>query len=221
MRDPYQVLGVSPGATDDELKSAYRKLSAKYHPDNNVNNPNKAEAEERFKEVQAAYDSIIKMRHNGGSAGYQHQIGSSGYTGQSNGYQYQNYGSNVNFGTVIAYLNGRSYAAAMIELMKMPESARNGMWYYLKGHANWGLHNTMAAMDDLYRACQLEPGNATFRREYETLRQGNAYGGGTNGYAGRSEQYGRSELRTSPLCGLGSCLSDFLCEILPWVFCCL
>ena len=51
MRDPYQVLGVSRGASDDEIKKAYRTLSRKYHPDANVNNPNKEAAEERFKEV--------------------------------------------------------------------------------------------------------------------------------------------------------------------------
>ena len=54
MRDPYQVLGVSRDASDDEIKKAYRKLSRKYHPDANINNPNKAQAEAMFKEVQAA-----------------------------------------------------------------------------------------------------------------------------------------------------------------------
>ena len=52
MTDPYEVLGVSRGASDDEIKKAYRKLSRTYHPDANINNPNKAEAEEKFKQVR-------------------------------------------------------------------------------------------------------------------------------------------------------------------------
>ena len=56
MMNPYQVLGISPGASDDEIKKAYRALSRKYHPDANINNPNKAQAEEKFKEVQQASD---------------------------------------------------------------------------------------------------------------------------------------------------------------------
>ena len=74
MMNPYQVLGISPGASDDEIKKAYRALSRKYHPDANVNNPNKAQAEEKFKEVQQAYDQIMKEKQSGGSFG-----GSYGY----------------------------------------------------------------------------------------------------------------------------------------------
>ena len=60
MTDPYSVLGMSRDASDEEIKKAYRRLSRKYHPDANINNPNKAQAEEKFKEVQQAYDQIMK-----------------------------------------------------------------------------------------------------------------------------------------------------------------
>lgn len=67
--DPYKVLGIAPGATDEEIKRAYRNLSRKYHPDANVNNPDRAQAEEKFKEVQMAYDQIMKQKQQGYSYG--------------------------------------------------------------------------------------------------------------------------------------------------------
>ena len=62
MSDPYQVLGVSRDASDEEIKKAYRQLSRKYHPDANINNPNKAQAEEKFKDVQQAYEQIMREK---------------------------------------------------------------------------------------------------------------------------------------------------------------
>ena len=88
MNDPYQVLGMSRSASADDIKKAYRKLSRIYHPDANVNNPDKDKAEEKFKQIQAAYQQIMKEKTEGFSG--QSRYGNSGYGGQ--GYSSQGYG---------------------------------------------------------------------------------------------------------------------------------
>ena len=86
MSDPYSVLGVSPNASDEEIKKAYRELARKYHPDNYQNNPLADLAEEKMKEVNEAYDAINKMRSSGSHSGGG-SYGGSAYQ-QSGGYGY-------------------------------------------------------------------------------------------------------------------------------------
>ncbi|MCR5249621.1 MAG: DnaJ domain-containing protein [Lachnospiraceae bacterium] len=113
MKDSYEVLGLNYTASDDEVKRAYKELLRKYHPDNyaGTNNPLAELAEEKFKEVQEAYQDIMDRRAHGDYGpigGYQQgPYGQSGYnnggydqgansgTWQQQSYQqnYQNYGN--------------------------------------------------------------------------------------------------------------------------------
>lgn len=81
MSDPYKILGVPPTATDDEVKSAYRALAKKYHPDNYAGSPVADLADEKMKEINQAYDTIMAQRKGRTTSGAQ-QTGW-GYTGYS------------------------------------------------------------------------------------------------------------------------------------------
>ena len=89
MKDPYEVLGVPHGASDEEIKKAYRDLARKYHPDNYVNNPLADLAQEKMKEINEAYDTLTK---GGGASSSQPQSGGS-YGGGG-------YGGNTSFAEV-------------------------------------------------------------------------------------------------------------------------
>lgn len=112
MNDPYKVLGISPGASEDEIKKAYKTLSRRYHPDANINNPNRDQAEEKFKEIQAAYQQIMNDRKNGGY-GYdaQNTEGSAYGNYHSGGYGSYDYGPFGGFGGFGTFggFNGSSY----------------------------------------------------------------------------------------------------------------
>ncbi len=102
MTDPYKVLGVSSDASDEEVKKAYRTLSRKYHPDANINNPHKEQAEEMFKTVQQAYNQIMREREGGYSSQSYSQTrygtGRSDHYGYDGDYQNQTRGDYGDFG---------------------------------------------------------------------------------------------------------------------------
>ena len=195
-KNPYDVLGVSPSASDDEIKKAYRDLTRKYHPDANVDNPLADLAEEKFKEVQEAYDTIMKERASGNSGGYSYGGGSNSSYGGSSSYGYGNTGSGYGnyqsaqqdprLQAAVNYINSRRYREVLNTLDQVPE--RSALWYYLSGCANARLGNNVLARDHAAQAVNMEPNNLQYRqllnqldfssRRYQNSPYGNGYGAG-------------------------------------------
>ncbi len=188
MQDPYEVLGVSRDASTDEIKKAYRTLSRKYHPDANINNPNKAQAEEKFKQIQQAYKQIMDEKEHGTSSGA-YGSDSYGYGGQAGG----GYGNDVELQAAANYINNGHYMEAMSVLNNI--SNRNGTWYYLHAIANAGLGNNVNALEDAQMAVNLEPENLQFQRLLQQLsgnsewysNMGGGYGAGDCGQGNMSK----------------------------------
>lgn len=196
MTDPYQVLGVSRDASTEEIKKAYRTLSRKYHPDANINNPNKAEAEEKFKQVQQAYKQIMEEKENGtssyssqgsyggsyGSGGYGGSYGNGGYGGNYGGYNYGSSTEDAELRAAANYLNNMRYQEAMRVLNNI--SRHNAQWYYLHANANAGLGNNISAVQDAQTAVNMEPDNMQYRQLLSQLQ------GGGQWYTDMGQGYG-------------------------------
>lgn len=201
MLDPYSVLGVSRDASMDEIKKAYRQLSRKYHPDANINNPNKEEAEEKFKQVQQAYDQIVREREQGASQ-------SSWSGGFGGGYQTQDDQRSMEMRAAANYINAAHYQEALNVLNRMTE--RNGEWYYYHAIASAGAGNTANAMEDARRAVEMEPNNMQYQQLYQQLQSGGQW------YQNMGNGYGYER----PGNGLGSCCCQCLCLNMLCPGCC-
>lgn len=149
MKDPYEVLGLQRGATKDEVKSAYRKLAKKYHPDVNENNPLKDLAEEKFKEIQWAYDEI--MNGNAGSSASYHSNGSSGsYDGGAG-----------NLFSVRQYIQTGRFQDAVRILNSV--SVRNAEWNYLMGVCYVNMGSLGQGVQYVQNAVRMDPGNFEYK----------------------------------------------------------
>ena len=228
MQDPYRVLGISPSATEDEIKKAYRTLAKKYHPDVNHGS---AEAETRMKEVNEAYSTIMKMRkegtsYTGGSTG--------GYGGQSTGYGYgSSYGGYGNFGGFGGF-GGSSYGGSQSystnpqmqaarnyirsghyrEALNVLEgqSERTAEWYYLCAEANLGLGNRVSALNYARQACNMDPNNFEYRALLSKLEGSSYQYQQSGGHAGQGFNMPCVMCGSNPL--LTCCLMNMLCNCL-------
>lgn len=207
MNDPYSVLGITPEATDEEVKQAYRALARKYHPDNYQDNPLADLAEEKMKEINEAYEAITKMRAGDGyqssfSGGYQSRPtgGSSSY----NGYQQQRANNDPLYARVRSAINAGDIYQAETLLAQAPR--QDAEWNFLQGSVAYRKGWLDEAMSYYQRAVSMDPGNVEYRRAYNMMQQG--------GQAYRSDGYSTgmdamdcctTMLCLNCLCGGGRC----------------
>lgn len=194
MSDPYKVLNISPAATDDEVKRAYRELARKYHPDNYHDNPLADLAQEKMKEINEAYEQIQKLRKSGSAHSYAQddfRYGSGAYRAASGDPLMQQVRVAVNRGDI-----------TLAERLLNQADERNGEWNFLMGvvcsRRGW--------MDEAKRyletACRMEPGNEEFRRALDLLSGSGSYH--PRGYKGfGSMTYGNDTCLR--LCAAWSC----------------
>ena len=208
MDDPYKVLGVEPGASDEEIKKAYRRLAKKYHPDLN---PGDEVAARKMKEVNAAYERIKNPEKYQSS-----QSGNTGYGGYNQydpfgwgsygGYQQRTTQSGDHYQRAAEqYIRFGQYQQAINALSNSAE--KNARWYYLSAVAHYGMGNQVTALEHIRRAVSMEPDN----QEYLNLLNRIEYGG--SAYRQQAGNFGGFSMRMDP------CTNLCLCWVIN-LFCC-
>ena len=193
--DPYKVLGVSPDASDEEIKRAYRALAKKYHPDRN---PGDKEAAKKMQQVNDAYEQI----KNPEKAHSSH----SGYDPYGSAWQQQSQQTSDSYQQAAAqYIRFRRYAEALNALGNSQK--RDARWYYLSALANDGLGNRATALEHIKRAVSMAPDNYEYLQVLSMLERGES------AYRRQAGSYRTFQMGST---GLGSlCLCYFL-----QLFCC-
>ncbi|MDO4522428.1 MAG: DnaJ domain-containing protein [Eubacteriales bacterium] len=239
MRDPYEVLGISRNATDDEIKKAYRQASRRYHPDANLDDPKSAE--EKFKEVQQAYQQIMRERSDGASQGaYGGGSYYGGYSGSSYGDSQGTYGDaqsayggfgGWDFGGFGSFYGNRGWFGLHAEWDEQDSTQMRAAANYINGqsyrealhvlseapekNAKWYYFSAMANYGMGNQAAALQHINQAISMEpmngqYQQLKQ-RIQGGRNAWYEQQSSSYGRPIFSGGNFC-LELCALNLFCN---------
>ena len=191
MKEPYEVLGVSRNATDEEIKAAYKELAKKYHPDNYANSPLADLAEEKMKEINEAYDTVISKRKRKSSD-------------NNRGYY-----TSGEFADIRNLINQGRLEEAQELLDGIATDKRSAEWYFLNGAVLY----RRGWYDDAYTsyatACRMDPSNMEYRDALNRMaRQRNGSFNTTGGY---STAYNSGGCSACDVCQ-GLICADCCCE---------
>ena len=193
MSNPYKVLGISPDATDTEVKNAYRALARKYHPDNyTADNPLADLATEKMKEINEAYEQIQRERAKGTA------------------HRTEN-GKSYTYADIRAMVQARRFREAAAALSAIPAEERTADWHYLQSIVLMQKGFVNDAARELEIACNMDPTN----QEYQQAKQMFNQQGASFGQA-YYQQTGYTSRRQSDGCDLcfGLLWADCCCECL-------
>jgi len=196
MNNPYEVLGVRQGASEAEIKEAYKALVKKYHPDKYQNNPLADLAEEKLQEVNEAYDYLMK---NGAGAGGNYggsgfgPGGNSGYGGYNSGAGQGGYsGSYGNYNDIRNAINRSDFVTAEQMLINAPN--RNAEWYFLSGILSYRKGLIDDAKQNIQQAVDMDPTNQEYRHALGQIQQAGMF------FRGRSNMQGYGNTQSSDTC---------------------
>ncbi len=190
MTDPYKVLKVSKNCTDDELKSAYKELAQKYSPNAYAGNPLSDLAEQKMKEIDEAYDTIMQERR-----APKESTESSSSTSSDNSSDTQSHqtSGSSNYTDIRNMINRGRVADAEDILNGIPTNDRNAEWNFLKGTIFYSKGWLEEAAKHFDQAVRMEPFNREYKAAYDRIvyqRGGGMYGrpqqGGQQGQMGCS-----------------------------------
>lgn len=162
MKDPYKVLGVSPTASDAEVKAAYKELVKKYHPDNYSQSPLGELADEKMREINNAFDEIMNMRRGSSNAGE-----------QNNG------GRSMNYSYIRNLIQNGDVTQADNMLNSVPQNEKTAEWFFLKGSVCYTRGWLNEAYDNFTTAANLDPNNQEYRAALDQMNRNR--GGYMNG----------------------------------------